>query len=283
MRRLFLILSAVLFAATVGASKPAREPRPGKPIKTKTNRRDGAKMVYVPPGTFLMGNDGTTLDALEKRFPWRENGRELAEKEAPQHQVTITRGYWIYRTEVTNLMYRKFIEKTGHQAPKYWDDKRVNASNQPVVGVSWQDAVAYCKWAGVRLPTEAEWEYAARGTDGRLFPWGNEAPDATRAVFGNAHILHAQTVGERPAGASPFGALDMAGNVFEWCADWYSPRYTPKGRRVDPQGPPTGVTRVMRDVSCMHLAVDLRVSSRSYLQPHCRDIDVGFRPVRTAK
>ena len=248
-------------------SEPVRtQTRQPKAGDIRVNPKDGAKMVYVPPGEFLMGsNDG--LD-----------------HEKPPHRVRLTKGYWLYQTEVTNAMYGKFVAATGHRKPYYWANALVNALQQPVVGVSWHDAVAYCKWASVRLPTEAEWEYAAAGSDGRKYPWGNEAPDQTRAVFGGGDVDRAAPVGGLPKGASPFGALDMAGNVYEWCADWYDVGYYGQSPAADPRGPVDGTRRVRRGGGwgSSPLTLNLRVAYRLFNSPAYRRLkDLGFRAART--
>lgn len=157
-------------------------------------------MVYVPGGKFEMG---------------RANGDEY---EKPAHTVTVE-PFFIDRTEVTNEAYLRFVAATGHRAPAHWQNGKFSEAEAklPVINVSWDDANAYAKWANKRLPTEAEWEFAARGTDGRLYPWGNTwNPAASNAGHGaGGHIVE---VGSFPAGASPFGALDMCGNVWEWTA-----------------------------------------------------------------
>ena len=179
-------------------------------------------------------------------------------------------------------MYGKFIAATGHRKPSYWGKKRFGRPKQPVVGVSWHDAVAYCQWAGVRLPTEAEWEYAASGTDGRKYPWGNEAPDKTRAVIDISGVNRPASVGGLPQGASPFGALDMAGNVWEWCADWYGEDYYRQSPAADPKGPAEGKYRVLRGGSWYFGPSFLRVAYRFSGTPDGRDNDGGFRAARTA-
>ncbi|NTV38152.1 MAG: formylglycine-generating enzyme family protein, partial [Anaerolineales bacterium] len=203
-----------------------------------TRSQDGMVMVYVQAGDFLMGNPlGVGSD-----------------EEAPQHIVTLN-GFWVDSTEVTNAQYRLFVDATGHPAPINcdWGDPTYGDAayaDHPVVCVNWDDANAYCEWAGARLPTEAEWEKAARGTDGQMYPWGTVF-DGTLVNFCDARCdnervndcgdtrcysvpkdptvndsyVHTAPVGSFLAGASPYGALDMAGNVWEWVADWYDADY----------------------------------------------------------
>ena len=170
--------------------------------------------------------------------------------------------YYIARTPITNAQYRRFIEATGHGAPSYWDDKRFNQPNQPVVGVSWYDAMAYCKWAGLRLPTEREWEKAARGTDGRSWPWGNDPPNEKRCNF-NKNVGATTDVGSYPDGASPYGCLDMAGNAWEWCATKWRESY-----REEPDDSPEGdESRVLRGGSWYDDAQNVRCVCRHWYDP----------------
>src|SRR5262249_24950691 len=157
-------------------------------------------MVYVPGGQFEMG---------------RSNGDEY---ERPAH-IVIVEPFFIDRTEVTNEQYQRFVTETGHRAPTHWQNGKFTPGEAklPVFNVSWYDANAYARWAGKRLPTEAEWEFAARGADGRLYPWGN-AWNASVSNAGHANGGRLVEVGHFPAGTSPFGALDMCGNVWEWTA-----------------------------------------------------------------
>jgi len=188
-------------------------------------------MMPVPAGRFLMGS--TSADP------------KAGSDEKPQHSVYLD-AFWIDRTEVTNAQYVQFLNALGGHtgtcgghdcAETQVEDKYSHILNldgryavesgfeeHPATQVSWYGAQAYCAWAGARLPTEAEWEKAARGTDGRLYPWGNEAPDCEKAQYGDCGGATVP-VGGRPAGASPYGVLDMAGNVWEWVGDWYDPGY----------------------------------------------------------
>jgi formylglycine-generating enzyme required for sulfatase activity len=181
-------------------------------------------VVYIPAGEFLMGSNA---------------GRD---NEQPQRQIYLD-AFEIDRYEVTNVQYQRFVKATGRQSPQYWsgDEYPRGQADVPVVGMSWPDADAYCAWAGKRLPTEAEWEKACRGTDARVYPWG-DAWDATRAnvdvvllepqaprweevwasLQTNAGRRGIRAVGSYPAGASPYGVMDMTGNASEWVADWYN-------------------------------------------------------------
>lgn len=199
-------------------------------------------MVRVPAGVFLMGSEEGPAD------------------ERPRHEVRLDE-FFIDRTQVTNRAFALFLDAVGPRGPRgerYFDaddgDARIHRRNgkwradaghedHPVVEVSWYGALAYCAWVGKRLPTEAEWEKAARGTDGRRYPWGDEAPDRTRAHFG-AGWNELLSVGKLIKGASPYGALDMAGNGWEWVSSAYRPYpYDPADGREDPSSEQVRGTR----------------------------------------
>jgi len=200
-------------------------PAPPQPGAARVNPKDGAAMVWVPAGEFLMGSTDADKDARTD--------------EKPQHTVYLD-GYWIYQTEVTAAQYRKFCQATGRQLPGLPDWAK---DDHPIVNVSWEDAAAYAQWAGAALPTEAQWEKAARGTDARVYPWGNDW-DGAKCV--NSVGGGTKPVGGMPAGVSPYGCLDMAGNVWEWCADWYDGSYYKNTPSRNPTGPATGTLRVLR-------------------------------------
>jgi formylglycine-generating enzyme required for sulfatase activity len=229
-----------------------------------TNPIDGAELVAIPAGEFRMGS---------------ETGQE---DEKPVRAVRL-KGFRIYKTEVTNEQYGKFLAATGHREPLFWKEERFNRPKQPVVGVDWEDAVAYCKWANARLPTEAEWEYAARGTDGREFPWsgGRREADKRAVVDLPLNSGKAEEVGSKPDGASPFGVLDMAGNVGEWCADWYDRGAYARGSSENPTGPAEGTQRVIRG-GWWGYPSNVRAAFRFPERPSFRSSYVGFRPVQDA-
>jgi eukaryotic-like serine/threonine-protein kinase len=232
-------------------------------------------MLYVPAGEFAMGSN------------------EGGEDEMPVHTLTLD-AFWIDRTEVTNAQFRKCVEAGACQAPTTCDagDPTYNdtgKADHPVVCVDWNQARAYCQWAGARLPTEAEWEKAARGRDGRQYPWGN-AFDGSRVNFcdrncefddrdtsANDGYVRTAPVGSYPAGASPYGALDMAGNVWEWVADWYNSGYYAKSPTNNPQGPDSGSSKVLRGGSWRNNPHYVRAVYRSDLDPTNRFTGIGFR------
>jgi len=233
-------------------------------IDTSSNTiigKDGAEMVLIPAGEFLMGsNDGSS----DKK---------------PVHTVYLD-AFYIDKYEVTNAQYKKFMDATGHKAPNYWNDSRFNDPKQPVVGVSWYDAKAYADWAGKRLPTEAEWEKAARGgLVGKKYPWGDKIThdDANYEGTGGKDIwVYPSPVGSfAPNG---YGLYDMAGNVLEWCADWYDGNYYKVSPKENPKGPASGNWRVFRGGSWFDDVHNLlRVASRDNDVPTGMGDDVGFR------
>jgi formylglycine-generating enzyme required for sulfatase activity len=249
-------------------------------------------MVHVPGGTFSMGSPNGVGD----------------EDERPQHQVTLS-DYCIDKTEVTVAAYRRCVASgTCTAAPEPTKDgidslcngTRADRHDHPVNCVDWNQAEAYCAWANKRLPSEAEWEHAARGGDGRTYPWGNEAPSVKRlnACGSECRVLGKRLgrewkvmyedndgreatapVGSFPSGASPFGALDMAGNVWEWTADWYGAYMA--GASTNPHGPKDGTTRVIRGGGWFDIdAAWLRGAIRDGYGSADRYADVGFRCAR---
>lgn len=219
--------------------------------------------------------------------------------ERPIHEVNVA-GFWMMRYPVTNAQYRQFVEADGYEEkwwwtdagwqareandwtePRYWNDTKWNGARQPVVGVSWYEAVAFCRWTSsvmgreIRLPKEAEWEKAARGTDGRDYPWGNAEPNADLCNF-NQNIGQSTPVGQySPAGDSPYGCTDMAGNVWEWCISKYvGYPYTDDDRNnVDGTE-----ARVLRGGSWSYdYWINVRAAYRGRNSPDLRDYDNGFR------
>ena len=217
------------------------------------------RWCLVPAGPFRMGSD------LGRAYPPHTD-------ESPRHAVDVA-PFRIGRIPVTNEQYAVFVRETGHRAPSSWPGGTVPRGQEgvPVTYVSWHDARAYCAWAGARLPSESEWEAAASGGDGRLWPWGDVPPDRTRAVF-EAGIGGPGVAGLLPASAAPCGALDMAGNVAEWVATTYE-LYPSSARSGDDEGEP----RVVRGGSYVHGADALRCSARRPLLSGAVDTYVGFR------
>ena len=264
-------------------------------------------MALVPAGEFLMGNP-VGSDGLPDEQPQR---------------LVHTATFWIDRYEVTNDTYTPFVQATGHRAPAnsnpastLWENNAPisGIGTDPVVNVSWEDAVAYCAWMGKRLPTEAEWEKAARGTDGRRYPWGNEwdFKKANSASYWAGRTIDFQSgvgwdafwikgegakiskekgikgevltmpVASFPEGVSPYGLYDMAGNVAEWVQDWYNPNYYNDAPLSDPQGPSRGAIKAMRGGSWLKPAISLRTSDRDWGTIDSRPSGTGFRCAKEA-
>lgn len=226
------------------------------------NPIDSAVMVWVPSGWFQMGaNINDAYSGLMRKV--------------------YLDGYWIYKHEVTVAQYQAFCLESGKEmapAPSWgW------SIDHPIVNISWFDMADYAKWAGVSLPTEAQWEKAARGTDGRIYPWGN-IWDPTKCNEVTIGPKRTQPVGSYPAGASPYGCMDMAGNVIEWCADWYAKDYDSNAPVKNPSGPADGIFRVMRG-GTWHFSFegDFRSFYRfpSNIDPTNRTDDLGFRCTKT--
>ncbi|MGH8055724.1 MAG: formylglycine-generating enzyme family protein, partial [Candidatus Entotheonellia bacterium] len=199
--------------------------------------------------------------------------------EKPAHRVYLD-AFYIDASEVTNARYSKFMQATGRQAPRYWNDTKFNASDQPVVGVTWDDAEAYCTWASKRLATEAEWEKAARGTDGRTYPWGDQW-ERTKANTSEGGPGRPTPVGSYEGGKSPHGAYDTAGNVWEWVADWYGEQYYRNSPGRNSRGPERSDGRVLRGGSWSFNPFNARASDRNWYIPDRRYDDVGLRCAKT--
>ena len=212
---LLLLLIGAFVAYWISKSDPPPVTSDTPPAQTTVksqpdqSQKDGAQMVLIPTGEFWMGS------------PDGEGDKD----EHPRHRVSLD-AYSMDKFEVTVSRYAKFLQSTGRRDPDYWDQVNISKhSNLPVVGVDWHDAEAYCQWAGKRLPTEAAWEKAARGTDGRTYPWGNGQPTPRLANFNKEYVANfyderLAPVDSYEAGNSPYRLHHMAGNVWEWTADW---------------------------------------------------------------
>ena len=246
---------------------------------TRTRPTDDMVMVYVPGGKFSMGSDERDTDADDNQFP--------------QHDVALD-GFWIDRTEVTNSQYALCVDEGVCKESRYAHDPTFNGDDYPIVGVPWQDAADYCVWAGGRLPTEAEWEYAARGEQGARYPWGDtfdgarlnycdvncdEGPWADEAM--DDGYAQSAPVGTYPGGASWCGPLDLAGNVWEWVADWYGDYSA--AAQTNPTGPETGNARVLRGGCWANDALGVRGAYRISIAATVRHSNVGFRCVASVE
>ncbi|HZO14364.1 MAG TPA: SUMF1/EgtB/PvdO family nonheme iron enzyme [Polyangiaceae bacterium] len=219
-------------------------------------------MINIPGDTFMMGcNEG--VDNL------------CNTDEHPYHSVTLS-GYRIDQFEVTRGDYKACIDE-GRCATPACDWDATALADHPVTCVTWQDASNYCTWAGKRLPTEAEWEFAARGTTGNRYPWGNDFGDDCSLANGNLCTLDTQPVGSHPTGASWCGAMDMAGNVAEWINDYYSQTYYQSSPSMDPTGPASGGVRGLRGGSWNSSITEFRVSARAANTESFNNNETGFR------
>jgi formylglycine-generating enzyme len=222
------------------------------------------EMVTIPAGAFIRGTNGGGFD------------------EQPQRTIVLD-AFSIDRYEVTNHQYLQFVVATGHRKPglpsRYAKSgAKVRGVNQPAVYVSWDDAAEYCRWKGKRLPSEAEWEKAMRGSDGRLWPWGDQEQlhAANWARVQDGHEVSAR-VGTFQADKSPFGVMDGAGNVIEWVDDWYHETYYKDSPDQNPPSPEHGTYRVLRGGGYTTTGGDVRITSRSKMMPDFRDETIGFR------
>ena len=296
MRRGFLLSTAAVFAVAILVEGVQSAPAADSKVVN-----DGyGDFVYVPAGSFRMG----------------DNFGDGESRERPVHVVDLD-AFYIGKYEVTNGDWRKFRDDPGYDDPKFWPEGRVvpkdqvpywsqpqnhgggtpDSDNYPVLGVNWDSATAYCNWLSAktgkkyRLPTEAEWEKAARGTDQRRFPWGNTIDPSYANYTGAQRYDTGQLVGfydgskrgdlQTHSNASPYGAYDMAGNVAEWCQDWYSRTYYSASPRKNPQGPANGAYRVVRGGSFFMEPQDLRTYARSAAWPSFQGHRMtGFRATR---
>jgi len=249
--------------------------------------KEGAPMIKIPAGEFKMGDN------------------KGPRNERPEHMVWVDT-YFIDQYEITMERYQKFLDETNHDFPPLWDDGAAfdEAADRPAVGMAWGSAKAYCEWVGKRLPTEAEWEKAARGTDGRRYPWGHMQPfvDIARYNLGTTGwVGYAITLAPVTSGVtgmsirhglkegtkSPYGLYHMAGNASEWVVDWYDRNYYEKSPKRNPQGPGTGEKKIYRGGSWEDPPKRLRVTTRASAEPNfpvdANDLTIGFRCAMEAK
>jgi formylglycine-generating enzyme required for sulfatase activity len=230
-------------------------------IITKVNPKDGAEMVYVPAGEFTMGYDFAE-DPDEK----------------PAHKDYLD-GYYIYKNDVTWGQYKAFCTASGHPLPPLSQYNANTHDDHPVEYVTWFDANSYATWAGVSLPTEAQWEKAARGTDGRIFPWGNDWDPTKFCTSIGQQRTSDCAINSFPDGASPYGGIDMIGNVSQWCSDWYTPFDYSQSSYRNPEGPTSGIGRVVRGSAYYENIYGVFLpSDRDGADPSGGDV-IGFRCV----
>lgn len=230
-------------------------------------------MVLIPEGEFLMGTSAEQLkELLEMDYK-----REWFDDEIPQHVVNLD-SFYIDIYPVSNYQYSIFLYETGYTPPLYWKNRNFNHPMKPVVGISWDDAIAYCKWSKKRLSTEAEWEKASRGIDGRTYPWGNKFNK--KIVNFGSEYGQPNFQGEFKNSKSIYGVQDMAGNVWEWVNDYYSENYYKYSEYKNPTGPKSGDYRVVRGGSWICESSYLRCASRDiWREPRAELKFFGFRTV----
>lgn len=249
MRNIVPLLTLIMVAVPVSRAlaqdaKPWQQP--GSRAGQEIFGPDGGKMVWVPAGEFMMGADDGAAD------------------QQPAHRVRISRGFWLGKCEVTVSQWLHYCKV----AKVVLGAEVFTPLDHPMSGVSWNDVSAYCRFYGMALPTEAQWEWAARGPEGRKYPWGNQwDPSRCCNKDNGGPDGFTAPVGSYPSGASWCGALDMAGNLAEWCADWYSSTYYAQSPTVDPAGPATGTEKVWRGGYCWGDADECRTTSRFSSEP----------------
>jgi formylglycine-generating enzyme required for sulfatase activity len=312
----FLLLALILSACAQAGTPPAMTMIPSSPSPTSPvtpspqttstaqptstlapgqTRQDafGIQQVWVPAGSFLMGTDDATIQELQAMNPPAWVQREFA-SEQPQHEVHLTAGYWIDKYEVTNQAYQAFIDDGGYTQQAYWSEAgwrwlsqqspeslsrscMGEAADLPRRCVNWYEAEAYANWRGGRLPTEAEWEFAARGPQSLRYPWGNEFDSQLCNVVDSQGPV---AVGSYPGGASWVGALDMAGNAMEWVQDWLGVTYYQRNISENPTGPQTGVIKIEKGGWWGSNLFVARSAYRHYEdRPTYSDEHIGFRIV----
>jgi formylglycine-generating enzyme required for sulfatase activity len=230
-----------------------------------TPPRDAAPEILIPAGTFIMGDD----------------------EESPRRERYVD-AFYIDQNEVTTAQYAVFLKETGSlRPPDDWESVSLTEDGRlPVAGVDWNDADAYCRWAGKRLPTEAEWEKAARGDDGRTYPWGNVSPTVENANYENtspeAYNGGLSPVGSHRRGDSPYGVSDLSGNVSEWVNDWHAESFSASEVR-NPKGPSSGEKKVLRGGGRFDPGYRMIATKRYHAEPSTRSGDIGFRCARDAR
>lgn len=284
---LMIVLSVIFRFDLLVLPPKGYTPMPAIDIQTKVSQIDEMEMVFVPAGSFLMGSTASDENAFQN--------------EIPQHEVILD-AFWIDRSEVTNRMYAACVEAGACELPWAYgyvqyrsitrDDYFLNPEfqNYPVIYISWFGARTYCEWADRRLPTEAEWEKAARGTDARMYPWGNKLVAGDLLNFADTNTdfdwsykivddgyQDTSPVGNYPLGASPYGALDMAGNVWEWTSDGYDRDYYQESPHENPFGPSEGTHRVIRGGSWRDSNWGTRIAHRGRHKPDQALGYIGFR------
>jgi formylglycine-generating enzyme required for sulfatase activity len=257
-KRVLLVVLFTLIVLLIASCRPM----------TRTRQMDGMTEIYIPAGDFLMGS--STNDTLAES------------DEFPQHTVRLD-AYWIDQHEVTNAQYAKCVAAGVCAPPHQFNSHTLNVyyglhdyEDHPVLYVDWYEACAYCAWVGGSLPSEAQWEKAARGNDGRLYPWGNTQPEPDYLNY-NQIVLDTTRVCAFPEGNSPYGICDLAGNVSEWVTDWYGNTYYTNSPSENPQGPAQGDAKVIRGGNWSYSDAGVRAANRIAAGPDFSNYNIGFR------
>ncbi len=289
-----ILAGAIGFAAVAGAAPKTVKKTTGTEILdyhsprakvpagfTIRHPKDGAEMVWVPAGWFRMGINADTAQAQAEQLGIKDYHEMAGEESFPEHMVFLD-GFYIDKYEVTIERWKQFVDATkwkpeeGTNAPTWvGPELKPEEARLPIASVTWKAAQQYCNWAGTQLPTEAMWEKAARGTDGRWYPWGNEKPDPKihGVISLGAGLPGPQIVGSYPKGASPYGAMDMAGNVYEWTSEWVEPY----PNNPEPSGSWGHKYVVLRGGSFYHTLHSYRTSKRFGFEENETYFHVGFR------
>lgn len=253
----------------------------------------GVEQIWVAPGTFLIGSSDSDIAAVKNKKPpqWVAN---VLPYEQPQHEVELKKGYWIDKYEVTNAAYQKFVKDSGYYKLQYWSEAGRNwlnkqdpaklpsdtgdeAADKPRVNITWYEAEAYASWRNASLPTEAEWEYSARGPQSLIYPYGNNFDETKGNVINSKGLTK---VGNFPKGASWIGVQDMSGNAMEWVKDWLGADYYKLKERVDPQGPASGTIKIEKGGWWGSNQFVARCAYKHFEDPPTyRDHHIGFRVV----
>lgn len=304
MKHSFKIATSVLLAAAIAAgpgvlplasAAPAAAPKGTEILNiaaphadlpagfTIRHPKDGAEMVWVPAGWFRMGIDKETAIAQAAQLGYKDYHEIAAEESFPEH-LRYVQGFFIDKTEVTMARWKQFTDATpgwvqtpADKVQPTWrgPELKPEQAQLPIGEITWKSAQEYANWAGKQLPTEAMWEKAARGTDARWYPWGNEKPDpAIHGVISLTNPLPGpKPVGSYPKGASPYGALDMAGNIYEWTSDWVEPY----PNSPEPNGSWGHQYAILRGGSFYHTSHSYRTSKRFGFEPNITYFHVGMR------
>jgi formylglycine-generating enzyme len=231
------------------------------------------EMVLIPAGKSIMGSKQSLLEL--RPHDLFNTDRHTLGPENPAHEVFLG-GFYIDIYEVTNIKYKEYVYETKAKRPKGWKKNDFNSNQQPVVGVSWEEALAYCKWNGKRLPTEAEWEKAGRGKRPVKYPWGNSPPDSEKLNY-NEEKKKTMPVGSYEKGKSDYGVYDLSGNVSEWVHDWHFPEYYLFSPKENPQGPKKGQYKVIRGGNWRNTVAYIDLTYRNATTPRSRNTGLGFR------